>query len=110
MLETYLKKFANLRTDRGHSRYPAFTLHRAPHKPFLMLSVMDLITSGLISENCIEPSFELVDTFTHYWPQIMPTGSRTKWISDRPLPLNTTNNYDSRAVTLYRIRESGLSG
>jgi hypothetical protein len=29
--------FANLRTDRD--RYPEITYHRAPHKPFLLLSV-----------------------------------------------------------------------
>ena len=77
MIETYLKIFSSLRTDRGRNRYPAFTFHRAPHKPFLLLSVMDLIASGLITENFVEPSFELVDTFNLYWSQIMPAGSRT---------------------------------
>ena len=77
MLETYLHRFSNLRTDRGRNRYPAATLHRAPHKPFLLLSVMDLIAQGAIAGNLIEPSFELVDTFNLYWSQIMPPGSRT---------------------------------
>ena len=63
MIETYLQGFANLRTDKGRNRYPAVTLHRAPHKPFLLLSVLDLITQGMITENFIEPSFELIDTF-----------------------------------------------
>jgi hypothetical protein len=62
MLEQYLQMFANLRTDRGRERYPEITYHRAPHKPFLLLSVMDLIAQGSITENLIEPSFELVDT------------------------------------------------
>gem|GEM_PF-2085881 len=43
MLEKYLNLFAKLRTDRGRDRYPEITYHRAPHKPFLLLSVMDLI-------------------------------------------------------------------
>ena len=77
MIETYLQGFANLRTDKGRNRYPAITLHRAPHKPFLLLSVMDMIAQGLITENFIEPSFELVDTFNFYWSQIMPPGSKT---------------------------------
>ncbi len=63
MLKNYLHKISNLRTDRGRSRYPAYTLHRAPHKPFLLLSIMDLIAQGTIAENLIEPSFEIVETF-----------------------------------------------
>ncbi len=62
-LAKYLKSFSRLRTDRGRDRYPAYTFHRAPHKPFLLLSIMDLITQGSIAENFIEPSFELVETF-----------------------------------------------
>ena len=77
MIETYLQGFANLRTDRGRNRYPAVTLYRAPHKPFLLLSIMDLIAQGVITENFIAPSFELVDTFNLYWSQIMPPGSKT---------------------------------
>ena len=49
MTETYLHRFSNLRTDKSHNRYPAVTLHRAPHKPFLLLSVMDLIAQGVIA-------------------------------------------------------------
>ena len=48
MLEKYLQMFGKLRTDRGQDRYPPFTYHRAPHKPFLLLSVMDLIAQGRI--------------------------------------------------------------
>jgi len=61
MIENYLHKLSNLRTDRGRDRYPAHTLHRAAHKPFLLLSIMDLIAQGAIAENFIEPSFELVE-------------------------------------------------
>jgi len=42
MLEDYLHKLSNLRTDRGRNRYPAYTLYRAPHKPFLLLSIMEV--------------------------------------------------------------------
>jgi len=62
MLDKYLQMFAKLRTDRGRDRYPEITYHRAPHKPFLILSVMELIAQGLITQNLIEPSYELVDT------------------------------------------------
>jgi len=51
--------FVNLRTDRGRDRYPEITYHRAPHKPFLILSIMDLIAQGRITQDLIEPSCEL---------------------------------------------------
>jgi putative restriction endonuclease len=77
MLESYLYKFSNLRTDRGRKRYPSYTLHRAPHKPFLLMSIMDQIAQASITNNFIEPSFELVDTFNTYWNSIMPLVSKT---------------------------------
>ena len=77
MLDNYFHKLSNLRTDRGRNRYPAYTLHRAPHKPFLLMSIMDLIAQGSITKNFIEPSFELLDTFNGYWNSIMPLGSKT---------------------------------
>ena len=49
MPEKYLKSFSNLRTDKNRKRYPALTDHRAPHKPFLLLSVMDLMAQGQIT-------------------------------------------------------------
>jgi putative restriction endonuclease len=77
MLQKYLQMFAKLRTDRGRDRYPEITYHRAPHKPFMLLSIIDLFAQGRITENSIEPSFELVDTFNGYWTSIMPPGSTT---------------------------------
>lgn len=77
MLEKYLEKFSRLRTDKNRNRYPAYTYHSAPHKPFLLLSIMDLIAQGRITENFIEPSFELVDTWNGYWNAIMPLGHRS---------------------------------
>jgi len=49
------KDVAKLQTDRGRDRYPDITCHRAPHKPFLLLSVMDLIAEGRVTHNFIEP-------------------------------------------------------
>ena len=77
MIEKYLKLFSKLRTDKNKNRYPAYTTYRAPHKPLLLLSIMDLIAQGVINENFIEPSFELVDTFNGYYNMIMPLGSTT---------------------------------
>lgn len=62
-IEEYIEKFSNLRTDKNRNRYPASTKHCAPHKPVLLLAVMDLIEQGAINNNFIEPTMNLVDTF-----------------------------------------------
>jgi hypothetical protein len=38
---------------------------------------MDLLGQGRITQNLIEPCYELVDTFNTYWAAIMPPGSTT---------------------------------
>jgi putative restriction endonuclease len=77
MLEEYLQIFSKLRIDKGRDRYPEITYHGAPHKPLLFLSIIDLIAQGRITEDLIEPSYELVDTFNTYWASIMPPGLTT---------------------------------
>jgi putative restriction endonuclease len=76
MLENYLQMFANLRTDKNRKRWSALTCFQAPHKPFVLLLVMDLIAQGQIVENFIQPSLELVETFNLYWAGIMPLGTK----------------------------------
>ena len=76
-IANYIRKFSNLRTDKNRNRYPAITNHRAPHKPFLLLAIMDLIAQGRITENFIEPSLDLVETWNDYYSGIMPPGSST---------------------------------
>ena len=84
MLEKYLRMFANLRTDKNRKRWSALTCFQAPHKPFVLLSVMDLIAQGQITKNFIEPSLELVEIFNLYWARIMPV--RTKGNMAYPFP------------------------
>jgi putative restriction endonuclease len=77
MLEDYLRKFARLRTDSGRDRYPSTSCHRAPHKPLLLLSVMDHISEGVITENFIRPTLDLVETFNIYTTLVLPIGWKT---------------------------------
>jgi hypothetical protein len=49
-LNEFTTKFAKLNADRGKKRYPALTRHRAPHKPLLLLSIMDLTALGAITK------------------------------------------------------------
>ena len=71
MIERYLRAFSKLRVDVSPDRWPGETFHRAPHKPFLLLSVIDLIVQGEIQKNFIELNSELIDTFNLYWVKIM---------------------------------------
>ncbi|MFC1811900.1 hypothetical protein ACFL03_04355 [Thermodesulfobacteriota bacterium] len=48
MLDQHLKSFSRLRADKNRKRWSALTTHQAPHKPFLLLSIMDLIAQGAI--------------------------------------------------------------
>lgn len=72
----YLKAFSKLRSDSSPTRWPAETNHRAPHKPFLLLAIMDLISQGIIQTNLIEFKAELMDTFDLYWVNVMGTEKR----------------------------------
>jgi putative restriction endonuclease len=76
-LNEYIRKFSNLNTDRGRHRWSALTTHRAPHKPFLLLSILDLFAQGAIKRNFIAPDYDLVNTFNGYWQAVMPIGATT---------------------------------
>lgn len=45
---------------------------KAPHKPILILSVIELIEEGLITENRIQITPELVATFQKLWLKLVP--------------------------------------
>jgi putative restriction endonuclease len=69
-LEQYKLAFSKLRSDV--KRYwPPTTLHRAPHKPFLLLAIMDLIANDQIKSNFVELNAELMDTFDFYWETLI---------------------------------------
>jgi putative restriction endonuclease len=77
-LDYYIKAFSSLHTDKGKNRYPFITKHRAPHKPILLLSIIDLIEEGTIQDNFIELTPELGETFTGYWSIVMPLDKKGK--------------------------------
>jgi putative restriction endonuclease len=60
ILTFYSNQFRKLRIDRARG-------NPAPHKPLLLLAVIDLIEQGAIHENKIEPSPQLVESFLKYW-------------------------------------------
>jgi putative restriction endonuclease len=75
-LDSYLERFAKLHSDSSRSRWPATTRYRAPHKPVLLLAVMDLIAEGTVSANLIEVTPDLGKLFTLYWSRVMPPDQR----------------------------------
>ena len=58
--ETWLERLYNLRRDKTG-------LHERPHKPVLLLSIIDLMNRGIINQNQVALSEELVATFKHYF-------------------------------------------
>lgn len=74
-LPYYLHKFSHLRTDRSAS-WTAATQGQAPHKPILLLSILDLFAQGRILSNLIEVTPELGQLFAAYWSAVMPPERR----------------------------------
>ncbi len=71
-MESYIRRFANLNTDKSASRWPDHVSNRAPQKPILLLSVLDLFELGEIDSNLIEISENLLDLFDRYWVRVLP--------------------------------------
>jgi len=65
-LNYYASKFTKLNVDRAHGS-------PAPHKPILLLSVIELIEQGLLRYNQIPLSAELVAAFLKLWQQLGST-------------------------------------
>ena len=59
----YVKKFSRLRVDRARGSV-------APHKPILLLSIIELFQQDKIQRNQIFLSPELISTFLKYWTHL----------------------------------------
>jgi putative restriction endonuclease len=70
VLAHYIKAFSHLRADRS-ANWTSATQGQAPHKPLLLLSVLDLFAEGL-DTNLIEHSAELAELFASYWQTVLP--------------------------------------
>jgi len=75
-LETYIRHFVHLRRAPG-AAWTAATKMRAPHKPILLLAVLDMVARGVIISSFIQVTGDLVelnDLFNLYWRRIVPLG------------------------------------
>ena len=65
-LAYYRQHFAALKVNKAHGS-------KSKHQPILLLSIIDLIAQGVIRENRIYVSDELVKTFDNYWDILYPS-------------------------------------
>lgn len=75
-LETYIRQFAQLRRA-PNAIFTEATKKRAPHKPILLLAVLDLVHRHVINTPFIDVTADLVELnelFNLYWRRIIPLG------------------------------------
>ena len=65
-----MARFARLRTNRNRKVWAGVTAHQSPHKPLLLLCVLDLFDSGKIFSNLVE----ITELFGRYWERVLPFG------------------------------------
>lgn len=81
-LDHYCRLFSSLTRAPGPV-WDADTRNHAPHKPLLLLAVMDLVARGVLASHRISITGELVELnelFTDYWRSIVPV-TRTSSIA-----------------------------
>ena len=75
-LETYIRQFAHLRRA-PNAVFKAASKRQAPHKPILLLAVLDLVARGVITSPFIAVTgdlTELNELFNLYWRRNIPLG------------------------------------
>jgi putative restriction endonuclease len=75
-LTEYIKPFTHLNRAPG-AVWTDATKRKAPHKPILLLAVLDLVHRGVITSPFIEVTGDLVELnelFNLYWRRIIPLG------------------------------------
>lgn len=75
-LTTFIRQFAHLRRAPG-AVWSVATKKQAPHKPILLLAVLDLVARGVITSPFIAVTGNLVELnelFNLYWRRIIPLG------------------------------------
>ncbi|PLY04405.1 MAG: HNH endonuclease [Desulfuromonas sp.] len=74
--ETYIKHFTHLNRAPG-ATWTEATKRKAPHKPILLLAVLDLVQRGVITTPFIDVTADLVELnelFNLYWRRVVPLG------------------------------------
>lgn len=75
-LAIYVKKLTNLNANKNTKHWTAATTHRAPHKPILLLAVIDLFEQGRYPKNFVALTTDLIELFGIYWQVVNPPSQR----------------------------------
>jgi putative restriction endonuclease len=75
-LNSYHQRFTRLSVNKNRKMWTAATTYRAPHKPILLLAVLDLFEQGSLPTNLIQLTPELGELFAYYWHRIRPPSQR----------------------------------
>jgi putative restriction endonuclease len=78
-LAYYIDAFSHLNRAPG-AVWTDATRKRAPHKPFLLLSLLDLMAGGILKSSYIDTQNdlnELNDLFVRYWRRIVPLAQKS---------------------------------
>lgn len=73
----FIKTLMSLHQDSIPGRWPEKTKHLAPHKPLLVMAVLDEFAENPSRARTIEPSAQLEARFERYWTKVMGPSSRT---------------------------------
>jgi putative restriction endonuclease len=87
-IKKYIKAFSHLRQDRARSKTYGGP---APHKPVLLLSIIDMIDSGQIVNRVIQITPELVLSFKTHWSLLVDT----QYLMNLALPFYHLHNEPS---------------
>jgi hypothetical protein len=68
----YVGRFADLRLNSNSERWPPVTFNQAPHKPLLLLTVIDMFAQKQIRSNLIKISSDMGKLFSSYWRLVIP--------------------------------------
>lgn len=73
----FISVLVNLRQDSILGRWPAKTKYLAPHKPLLVLSVLDEYLANPQRSGVVEPKPQLEERFERYWRAVFGLSRRT---------------------------------
>jgi putative restriction endonuclease len=90
-LPNYIHQFTHLRTDANRQYWSLATHFHAPHKPFMLLSILDLFAQGALQTNFIKINPELGELFSKYWHLLMPL-----------------DRHGNMALPFFHLRSSGF--
>lgn len=76
MFEKYKDCITKLRVNANSNLWSAVSYYQAPHKPLLLLSVLDLYAQKNTRSNLIKISDELEQLFNAYWEIVFPNQER----------------------------------